>query len=103
MPFLLDLALSAMAEPLVQRVRRLLKVRRSFAAALVTTFFLLVLGGGAGLVLGRLVLELRQWSARLPEAIAGFPAVWNGLIVWRTGMPPAPLSCAPPWTRWRSS
>ena len=80
MPFLLALALSAMAEPLVQRVRRLLKVRRSFAAALVTTFFLLVLGGGAGLVLGRLVLELRQWSARLPEAIAGFPAVWNGLI-----------------------
>ena len=80
MPFLLALALSAMAEPLVQRVRRLLKVRRSFAAALVTTFFLLVLEGGAGLVLGRLVLELRQWSARLPEAIAGFPAVWNGLI-----------------------
>ncbi|MCI9037815.1 MAG: sporulation integral membrane protein YtvI [Oscillospiraceae bacterium] len=80
MPFLLALALSAMAEPLVQRVRRHLKVRRSFAAALVTTFFLLVLGGGAGLVLGRLVLELRQWSARLPEAIAGFPAVWNGLI-----------------------
>ena len=36
MPFLLALALSAMAEPLVQRVRRLLKVRRSFAAALVT-------------------------------------------------------------------
>jgi len=80
MPFLLALALSAMAEPLVQRLRRLLKVRRSFAAAVVTTFFLLVLGGGAGLLLGRLVMELRQWSSRLPEAIAGFPAVWNGLL-----------------------
>ena len=37
LPFLLALGLSAMVEPAVGRVRRLLRVRRSFAAALVTT------------------------------------------------------------------
>ena len=41
LPFLLALGLSAMVEPAVGRVRRLLRVRRSFAAALVTTAALL--------------------------------------------------------------
>ena len=80
LPFLLALALSAMVEPLVQRLRRGLKVRRSFAAALVTTLLLLTLGGGLALGLVRLGVELRQWSARLPEMVAGFPAMWNGLL-----------------------
>ena len=80
LPFLLALALSAMVEPLVQKLRRGMKVRRSFAAMLVTTLLLLVFGGVLILLLARLVLELRQWSGRLPEAIAGFPAMWNGLL-----------------------
>ena len=80
LPFLLALALSAMVEPLVQKLRRGMKVRRSFAAMLVTTLLLLVFGGVLILLLARLVLELRQWSGHLPEAIAGFPAMWNGLL-----------------------
>lgn len=80
LPFLLALALSAMVEPLVQRLRRGMRVRRSFAAALVTTLLLLTLGGGLALGLVRLGAELRQWSARLPEAVAGFPEMWNGLL-----------------------
>ena len=80
LPFLLALALSAMAEPLVQRLRRAMKVRRSFAAALVTTLLLLTVGGGVALGLVRLGMELRQWSVRLPEAVAGFPAMWNSLL-----------------------
>ena len=80
LPFLLALALSAMAEPLVQRVRRWMGVRRSFAAALVTTLLLAIPGGGAALALVRLGVELRQWSTRLPEVVAGFPAMWNSLL-----------------------
>ena len=69
LPFLLALALSAMVEPTVQKLRRGMGVRRSFAAALVTTALLLVAGGGVALVLVRLGIELRAWSARLPEVV----------------------------------
>lgn len=80
LPFLLALALSAMAEPTVQRLRRWMKVRRSFAAGLVTTALLLVLGGGVVLIVVRLAVELRQWSDRLPALIESFPTVWNGML-----------------------
>lgn len=80
LPFLLALALSAMVEPLVQKLRRGMKVRRSFAAMAVTTLLLLALCGALILPLARLILELRQWSGRLPEVLAGFPAVWNGTL-----------------------
>ncbi len=80
LPFLLALALSAMVEPLVQRLRRGMKVRRSFAAMLLTTLLLLTFGGVLTLLLARLILELRQWSGRLPEVIAGFPGLWNGML-----------------------
>jgi len=43
---LLALALSAMVEPSVQKLRRWMRVRGSFAAGVVTTALLLVLGGG---------------------------------------------------------
>ncbi len=92
LPFLLALALSAMVEPPVQRLRRRMGVRRSFAAALVTTLLLVVLGGAVALLLVRLGMELRQWSARLPEVIEGFPALWNGLLdrvgAWYAASPP---------------
>ena len=80
LPFLLALGLSVVTEPWVERVRKLLRVRRSFAAGVVTTAVLLVAGGGAGLGLMRLGTELREWTARLPEVMAGFPAVWNGFL-----------------------
>lgn len=80
LPFLLALALSAMVEPLVQRLRRKMKVKRAFAAALVTTGLLLVLGGAVTALLVRLGIELQEWSGRLPAAVERFPAVWNGLL-----------------------
>ena len=89
LPFLLALALSAMVEPAVQRLRRFLRVRRSFAAAVVTTALLLALGGVVAALLLRLGLELRQWSEKLPEAIAGFPAVWNRLLDRRSSELPS--------------
>ncbi len=80
LPFLLALALSAMLEPAVQRLRRRMKVKRSFAAGLVTTALLLVAGGGVAVLLAQLTMELRQWSQRLPELVEGFPAVWNRML-----------------------
>ena len=80
LPFLLALGLSALAEPTVTKLRRRLRVRRSFAAVAVTTLVLVVFGGGIALLVLRLVVELRDWSASLPEAVARFPAVWNGFL-----------------------
>ena len=57
LPFLLALALSAMVEPSVQKLRRWMRVRRSFAAGVVTTALLLVLGGGLVLLAARLAME----------------------------------------------
>ena len=79
LPFLLALGLAAVMEPLVQRVRRRLRVRRSFAAAAVTTL-LLTLGGALAALLLRLVVELQSWSSRLPEAVERFPQLWNGML-----------------------
>lgn len=80
LPFLLALALSAMVEPMVQRFARLLRGRRTPAAALVTTAVLVTAGGGVTALLVRLGLELREWSERLPEAVERFPALWNGML-----------------------
>lgn len=80
LPFLLALGLAAITEPLVQRVRRKLRVRRSFAAAAVTTLLLLTIGGAAAALLVRLVLELQSWSSRLPEAAQQFPQLWNSIL-----------------------
>ena len=91
LPFLLALGLAAIMEPLVQQVRRRLRVRRSFAAAAVTTLLLLTIGGAAALLLIRLVLELQAWSSRLPEAVEQFPQLWNGMLdkvdSWYAGCP----------------
>ena len=91
LPFLLALAFCAMTEPAVQWLRRRMKVRRSFAAVLVITAALLASGGTLTALVLRLVMELKEWSARLPEAANGFPAVWNGLLDrigdWYSGCP----------------
>lgn len=80
LPFLLALALAAMLEPTVQRLRRSMKVKRSFAAGVVTTLLLLSAGGLLVMALVRLAVELRQWTDRLPQLIEGFPAAWNGFL-----------------------
>lgn len=80
LPFLLALGLAAMAEPLVQRVRRRLRLRRGFAAALVTTGLLIAAGGTLALLAVRLGVELTGWMERLPEAAERFPQLWNGLL-----------------------
>lgn len=80
LPFLLSLSLSALLEPWVQRLRRAMNVRRSFAAVVVTTATLIFLGGGALLLVLRLGQELSEWSRRLPQAIDAFPGIWNNTL-----------------------
>ena len=77
LPFLLSLGLSALLEPSVQRLRHAFGVRRAFAAVVLTTALLLVLGGTAVFLAFRLSTELSEWSTRLPQAINAFPALWN--------------------------
>ncbi|MBR2132177.1 MAG: sporulation integral membrane protein YtvI [Oscillospiraceae bacterium] len=80
LPFLLALGLSALLEPLVQQLRRSMGVTRAFAAAVITTGLLLSVGSAIFLLFFRLASELAEWSSHLPEAIASFPALWNGVL-----------------------
>ncbi len=80
LPFLLALGTSAILEPTVQRLRTTMKVRRSFAAVVLTSAILLVAGSGAILLALRLGTELMEWSLQLPDAIAAFPSVWNSAL-----------------------
>lgn len=92
LPFLLALGLSALLEPTVQRLRRAMGVRRSFAATVMTTAVLLSLGGAAAFLAVRMGAELLAWSQRLPQSIAAFPALWNSALDrvagWYAACPP---------------
>lgn len=92
LPFLLALGLSALLEPTVQRLRRAMGVRRSFAAVVTTTAILLSLGGAGVLLALRLGSELLEWSRQLPQAIEAFPALWNSALdrveSWYIACPP---------------
>lgn len=92
LPFLLALGFSALLEPWVIRLCRKIRVKRAFAAAVLITAVLLVVGGGIALLLIQLGSQLRAWSAQLPELIETFPAVWNRaldqLSRWYSACPP---------------
>ena len=92
LPFLISLGVSALLEPYVQRLRRVLRVRRTFAAVVLTSALLLVLGGAAAALSLRLTEELAAWSARLPQAVEAFPALWRRALDraegWYAACPP---------------
>lgn len=92
LPFLIALGLCALLEPLVQRLRRTMGVKRSFAAVAVTSALLLILGTTVSLLTYRLIEELAAWSDRLPELIDSFPEFWNSVLhrftFWYASCPP---------------
>lgn len=92
LPFLLALGLSALLEPAVQRFRAATGVTRSFAAVVLTSALLLVIGTAVSLLILRLAAELSAWSAHLPDAIDAFPALWNDALSrierWYISCPP---------------
>lgn len=73
LPFLLALGLAMLLEPLMERARRGLRLKRGFTAAVVT----LVLVGGVlaalAAVLVRSVEQALALLAALPEQLAGLP------------------------------
>ena len=73
LPFLLALGLAMLLEPLMERARRGLRLKRGFTAAVVT----LVLVGGVlaalAAVLMRSVEQALALLAALPEQLAGLP------------------------------
>ena len=77
LPFLLSLGLSALLEPLVQKLRHAFGIRRAFAAVALTTVFLMILGSTTTFLTLKLSAELTAWSTRLPQAINTFPVLWN--------------------------
>lgn len=92
LPFLLALGLSILLEPTVQRLKNATGVTRSFAAVMLTTGLLLILGTALTTLFMRLGAELSAWSARLPATIDAFPALWNGTLSrfehWYASSPP---------------
>ena len=92
LPFLLSLGLCALLEPAVQWVRRVMKVRRSFAAVVITCAILLIAGGAITLLVLRLGMELAEWSQNIPQVIDDFPSVWNDSLdrieIWYSACPP---------------
>ena len=77
LPFLFALGISAILEPWVQRFRKAARLRRPFAAVVLTTVLLLTVGGAVVVLVLRLSTELVEWSTHLPDAIASFPTLWN--------------------------
>lgn len=92
LPFLLALGISILLEPAVQSFRSRMKVKRSFAAVVLTSALLLIAAVCLTVLVLRLGAELMEWSARLPDAIAAFPTLWNRaldrLALWYAACPP---------------
>lgn len=79
LPFLLAAALSAAMEPLIVRMQRTVHVRRSFAAAVLTLFFLFLLGGFLSLLLSTLLREAKGLATYLPQLFSALPELLAAL------------------------
>ena len=77
LPFLIALSVSALTEPLVSRLQRSLRVRRSYASAVITTMILLSLGSGIVVLFLCLIGELGDYIRQLPNILEEFPTLWN--------------------------
>lgn len=74
LPFLLAFAAADAMEPAIRYLRRTLRFRRGFSAALLTLFLLFLLGGLLALLLSALFAEANAFLARLPALLDALPA-----------------------------
>ena len=79
LPFAMALSAAVLLEPWILWCRRRLGFQRKFAAAAVVTLLLAAVAGLLGGLLGKLWSESAAWLERLPETLAGIPALMDRL------------------------
>ena len=73
LPFLIALAAAAAMEPAVRFLQRRFHFRRGFSSAVLTLFFLFLLGGLLSLLLSSLFAEAESFLTRAPHALGALP------------------------------
>ncbi len=80
LPFLLAFAAASAMEPAINYLRRTLRFRRGFSAALLTLFLLFLIGGLLALLLSALFAEATAFLARLPALLDALPTLTDALL-----------------------
>lgn len=80
LPFLLALAAASAMEPVILLLRRTLRFKRGFSAALLTLFLLFLIGGLLALLLSALFTEATAFLSRLPTLLDTLPALSDTLL-----------------------
>lgn len=80
-PFLVALVIAAMVEPLVRLLNGRLRLQRTLASVLALLMVVAVLAGALGLVAVKLVAEVRDFAARLPQMYADTAAWLEKLLL----------------------
>ena len=80
LPFLLALAAARAMEPAILFLRRTVRFKRGFSAALLTLFLLFLLGGLLSLLLSALFTEATAFLTQLPALLDTLPALADGLM-----------------------
>lgn len=80
LPFLLAAAAAAAMEPAVSFLRRSLRFKRGFSAALLTLFLLFLLGGLLSLLLSALFSEATGFLLQVPALLDALPALTSDLL-----------------------
>lgn len=81
LPFLIALALAALAEPAIDFCRRKMRFRRSFTAAVLTLGLLALLTAAVWLVAGQLLGQAVSLLTELPEQLGHLPRLIDELEV----------------------
>lgn len=81
LPFLIALALAALAEPAIDFCRRRMRFKRSFTAAVLTVGLVLILTAVVWFLLGQLLGQAVALLTDLPEQLTHLPALLHELEV----------------------
>ncbi len=80
LPFLLALALAALIEPAVERVRRRTHLKRGFLAAVFTLALVGALAAAAVTLADQLARQAQEAARQLPLYLAGLPALLDRIL-----------------------
>lgn len=80
-PFLVAFVIAAMVEPLVRVLNGRLRLQRTLASVLALLIVVAVLAGALGLVAVKLVAEVRDFAAQLPQMYSASTGYLQGLLM----------------------